>query len=863
MIRVRGRFLIHGWGRRTRYSCLRSLIASARGSVPALIFSPLIRQLVSADSISERPSVGAVRNLVLTVPQATAFAILAMTPSHGLNHAEVDPIFEVVGKGMWSSRATRALISWSQRYPSAAISSAVVWLEDQGILNTHQARISLRIIANLAPFMSTDIASHMLIRIRPLALQRPDPYSFNANQIAQAATAALLAERPDLLESWPRETCVGVEEEIRRAIVIQAFSLGRTLTVRSHFGPMSHEFGDMPEKIVGVLRQIEDKYSISDQYFAMDRRVSRFSPSPHPTVPVAIGALLGAVSIIVAARTQLEIPGTILPVIDALLPLLGIIAAVHLLAIDLASGRMPRLATIVVATSPGILTAYGFIIASIIYSFVGTALWPLDTDSRRIWSSLTLLVSFMFLIPVVYELLRAQDVQAVARSLAHRNWMNVRRAASEYAAVVENNRSWRTAARSFKNIRQGFETPVARRFKPIVADRAGILRLDTAWFHDADAVLEEINVSRSEYSPRKHEIIILRIPGSLVSRGEPVAVIVTDEPSNLQSISAAVESGIRVNTRTTTVCTSDAVFALGKMLDATVRNSEQSVSQEIIGYINQIVEIGLAKIVSLEDELDATPFQPATAAILALEQIFRGVLSEGNEFMRETVTDALVNLGSLSVYYPSSWIVEAIAARVEVLAKDTFNTEAIKSVVFIWVKLGQIMVLAGQSSQGQLLSKRVGDVCVRLSAVAGRGEDAAFCTGRYAEMLAKAMYADYFAEQQVMEGVKKISEIVRNGIDASTQYEAAMYLLEIGAAALEHGRYVIAYEVIGEIKEAGLNFDQAVKSFRRPETARPFQLRSTLSGDVFGLDVEAAVIRYHDWVKTLKVRPGLAGEKVA
>lgn len=816
-----------------------------------------LRLIGRSDEVSKRPSREDVSDLIQNSPRDVVVTLLLMAPPAKLSNVEIKPVFSLVGDRLWSERASRGLIAWAQAQPATAIESCAIWLANPSGLNAHQLRIALRLISEHASMMSQALARFIFDSIKPTALKRPDPYSFNGILPAQEAVAALLAEWPELSREWIKEELPAPEAARRRRILTQSFALNRELTVREHLGPMMLAVWSDSDAALSALKNIDNKYSVSDQYGDSKRKAYR----PWPTLPIAFppafGVLLTALIVTLASRVPLSLSRTAPSVLDALLPLLGIIAAVHLLAIEIASGRLPRLATITVVTSPRILFAYGFLISSVAFSYAGTWLWSFDPSEERVWVVLTLLLSFAALAMVIYDLVQAQDTRAVARVLARRNHRHAKRAAIEFGDILQESQEWEKTLSHLRNIRSAIGPPVARRHSIVSAKHGGIVRVNLRHAERADAQVDEAFENPTHQSLHKTEILLFKKPGTSVSRGEPLAAVVTDEPRLARRLEEEIGGAITVDAAPASAKAVDAVVAVSRILGKTIEESEQEASRDIAGYIRDMLEVGLSNIQTNRagNQKNPAPFAPTVAAALAFDRIYREFLSENDGTKQEIAGRVLLLLAHLSVYYPASQILEALMLRLGMLASDVSH-DKVSSVISTWADLGKISFLTDNRPMRRLVVKDMGDLCSKLAGDCEASETAGFSIDRYAEMLAAAMYADYFASEEVMSGAEVIADIAKQSSQSVPRFTAAICLLEIGAAALEHGRYSIAYRMVATIKDAGIDLPRMVEAMHRPEIASRMQMKNSLAGEAFGVDVEASVMRFQSWVESLTIVPG-------
>lgn len=96
--------------------------------------------------------------------------------------------------------------------------------------------------------------------------------------------------------------------------------------------------------------------------------------------------------------------------------------------------------------------------------------------------------------------------------------------------------------------------------------------------------------------------------------------------------------------------------------------------------------------------------------------------------------------------------------------------------------------------------------------------------------------------------------VLIGSLSAKSRYSAIVTLLELGGVALETKRYSLALQIAQIIRGAGISLDAGVQSISRHSVSSSLQMKSELSGEVFGSDVEATVKRFSTWISSLPAK---------
>ena len=425
-----------------RHFAIRSIVATT------------LRLLCVSDSVSPRPSGSAIRQLLESTSTWTSSSLLSVRVHDAPDHIRMTAMLSLVGKGEWSSRASRCVMEWWKSDPVQASSSIAVWSADTERLSPEQQRLVFRAMSAVGELFEPAAATYLFFEIVPFALRRVDPYTESSAAAAQEAAANLLAVNPDIALRWADIPLAGIERQNRRLILISAMSSHRKLSVFENFGQLSHLLGTNYSHIRSALRQVDDKYSAGGPVRIQPRSKKSAYQLWFP-VSIVIGVLLSLLTILGSLHLPYQFKGKSLSGWDGvILPLFAVVTAVHLLAIDLAASRFPRQVVIATASSPVVLVAYGFFFGEILYTDIGSSIYPIPASREAELALLTVLGIALLLALIVVELIRFQDPLRVANMLWNRAYRPATKAAPILSEAIEANERWEEVKDSLRNVKK-------------------------------------------------------------------------------------------------------------------------------------------------------------------------------------------------------------------------------------------------------------------------------------------------------------------------------------------------------------------------------------------------------------------------
>lgn len=820
----------------------------------------VIRLLSSSDSLTSKPRTGEIRALLCSpLDRTIIFVLLRFDVRHALDAAESSVLFQQLRESNWATRASRALRTWWKWDSTSALPSVAAWIEVAGSLSNSQLRVALVGVTELALSADRSLALRLFERLRPLALKRIDPYSDDPALVAQEAIAVLLAEHPALALDFVNEPLPSIPSAARKTVLLQSLGLYRSLSVKDHLGRLAPAIAENPEELVERMRKVDDRYSVSDQVVDPETPTRTYGLAVGPWVSLFSGflaaliVLLGTGELARLGQTKLlDVSGQI-P--DVLLPMLGIVVAIHILAIDLASARFPRLGAATVATAPGILMTYSFLVGCLLYELIGRYLMPLDNVISDLFSSITSAIGLVFLVLVIGSLLRSQDIRIVAKRIAARHDRTAASARGNLASLITNQGNWKGQKASYRWVREQFTIPAARRHIPLKATRRGMITYDLNRLKRVDSLLEQINSRETLLRGRTREVVLLKPPGSEASQFENLAAVVSDEPSEGEHLRKELERAITTSRNDEMVRLESAVQALVIFLGLAINDGDFSAAREINLHLSALLDKSLVSADQLPKDLDVedaiAASLPERSAVLAIERVLRSTLDRADDLACEIVANVILDLATAATYRPGSFALEYALARTDKVLDNYSDRPAVATVAALLANLGRIAFLANRGHARSVARLALEKTVVSLSSEANRGDDARFCIDRFAEMLAAAMHADYFASSHVLKGAHKLADVYREKVNATSSYAAAVSLLELGGVAFATRRYSLALDLAQIIWKAGINLEAGTQSISSRSISASIQAKSDMFGEVFGSDVEASVKDFSTWIGSI------------
>lgn len=767
------------------------------------------------------------------------------------DHSKMTEMLSLVGKDEWSGRASRCILQWSSTDPVQASSSIAVWASNIAGLSTEQRRIVFRVVAEVAELFEPPVVKYLFYEIIPMALQRVDPYSHSSVSAAQQAAASLLADSPVTALRWAEIPLSGLPSRTRRLILISAFLSRRKLTVFEHFGQLSHLLGSDYSTIRSALRQIDDKYLAGGpvRVLPLSKRSEYQLWFPFSII---IGISLFLLILVVSVQVPYQLRGTTPSGWDGvLLPLFAVVTAVHLLAIDLAASRYPRQVVITTASSPIVLVTYGFFLGEILYAQVGSSTYSVPPHRETNLAFLTVFGIAILLALLVRELIRFQDPRRVANMLWNRAFRQARRAAHLHSDAGDVIQHWEEKKRDLRNVREVSLPPVSRRAHLVLAEKPGILKMDWEKLEALDSEIERLNDMSTSGRIRQTEVVAVTKPGSVVAKGDVIAGVVSDESSISGNLMKELRKSLSVSGGNQLTMTSETTSALFQMISSALKDHDSTTAGSIYSDILSLMRTQLATDRASRNRTFVSAFKSEVDIVLSLERLFRGSLQEHDEFEIDTVRKMMISLCESATQVGAASVIQSLIFRLEFVAREFQGLGLITSVVSAWCDVARFAFVVKDRNMARYAVNSIASMCSKLSNSEDRARDASFCIDRYAELITSGMYADYWAVDIVIDGAQRLKDMIVGECTSLARYWAMMNLLGLGAASLESGRYSLALDIVRLMRTAHMNFDAAVESLRRKDTAANIQAKSTLAGEVMGADVEAAVIRYQLWVHSL------------
>lgn len=861
---------------RVRISVLRATLQLPRVRELSVACS-LLRLLCVTDGMPKcnRTDIACVLNSSLS--SEAIFSLLAPDDPSGLSEEDANSLFDWLETPAWSKRAGRSLVKWWREESESAWPVVKAWVQRSNELEGAQRDVALESVAQLASFAQQNEAAEIIEKLRPTGLAPVDPYSDAPVEQAQRAMASLMAEFPALAVTLADEDIDDARAPVRKQVLLQALGLHGPLTVEGYLGSLAPALAADPEDLRSGIRAADEMYSASEPL-----KQSKPPPRPSswtmgPVVALFLGLFTIAVLVTGVKVCSPEIAGSIpgflntacgsaLPessprgLLPVLLPVLGIVAAIHVLAIDLASGRFPRKGASTVALAPGFVTAYAFLAGCMLFELTAGYLL-LDARDAALFTVGGFIIALLSLVLVIWEVLRSQEPRMVAKRIAARHRRPANSAGKSLAGLISSQETWARERLNFRWIKDGMSVPTTQRSALHEADYKGFIVWNLPGLRRLDERLDKLNETQRTFGERSREAILLKTPGAEVAVGEVVSVAVTDDPGELEGLENALRRAVKVSRNHKAIEVQGALQALARLLQSAVREGDLGAAREIgafltltVGRVLEAIDHNREDSGSLQETSDRgkhVSSSPEVQAILALERVMRSVLDQQDEFAKEVVKDVMLDVASAAKYLHSSYALETLAFRIEITAKDYLATPEITAMAEVLRGLGQIAYATRRKDAQAVCLGAMERLYDRLASDAVRGSEASYFLDRYTEMLAIALRYDHLGYRRILDGARKLSEILRSGQTTEEKRAARIGLIELGGAAFDASRYSLALNIADLIFTAGIEMTDVRRLVSLKSVSAFLQIQTALVGEAFGRDVEASVKRYADWVDSL------------
>ncbi len=388
-------------------------------------------------------------------------------------------------------------------------------------------------------------ATTVLATTLPDALAAVDPYAPSRQRQAARSVASILSLYPTLLDEMI--DAAGTEPDRLAAlgdIALDAAQLDGLFT-RQDLPRVASLVARTADELPERLRTADNRYSTSDPVGpapqhrlgllrtalgAVSRTASRVRAGPFPT-RLAVLAFVDLICVVAAMALANSVGGVagsggrpdVAPPIDLStgLTAAGLLVALHVLAVELASGSLPIGMVTSVAWPARLVSAYAMVAAILV-----TQLLPTPPEGLSLGFGVALLIHLPF---VARDLVSKSDLRRAASRVWRDRSADFGRTGVEAAHVYRQ----RQALNEFlvgRPIRFASVEPVTRRRVPVAAQRDGYLVVDFGRLQELDRVLAQAGTSPLRSGSPAPDLVLLHQPGSEVAAGDALAVIEVDEP---------------------------------------------------------------------------------------------------------------------------------------------------------------------------------------------------------------------------------------------------------------------------------------------------------------------------------------------
>lgn len=646
-----------------------------------------------------------------------------------------------------------------------------------------------------------------------------DPYSPASGELtaaAREASGALLAEDATLDDTAAEALATGGAPLLRAAVASAVKASGSEGPRR--FLTYVRKLSPDPEALVRFAEDCDSRRSAADPPLrevlagpsAALRIMSRVWPAARVMAPLCVGpALALALGLALSALEGRLIAVTIDP--SVAVGALAVLAAVHVLAVQLAATTLPGVVAASVVAPPLIVMAYGLGITMLVLTLLARA------DPPPTWHPATAaaILLVIFMVSVVAGTVsalsatgRARAAEAAARrgrALAIRSGRTVDRMRQQGVDVE--------AAVSNKPYLRSHMSPdeTAPR-QALKAGRAGYLALHVAR-------LEELGEQRAWRDGELHLDVFAR-PGRELSRGEEYAAIV---PAARAAVSGAefrrASAAFAVERHEDLERFTELSAALAGQVVRLAREGDLSSARRLMDVTQTLLRLHLHE--AGAEETEANPASPALTAVV--NRLLATVATSDSEEVRQLCIDWVEEL--LRSAGKSDPVILLISARAIPDGRPT---------------LSQLSLLYAAAQRAIALSSD-GDVSIIQSTLHGlvAGSDK---PARYANETAGRV-VQYSAAADPLHSRRAWTRWLENSTGAPPA-DRTMITARIGAAAWRVGNLSLAAEAALSL-EPSTDLQRLRERVHDRETADRENLISRLFGRPLGHDAEQ---RLDEWI---------------
>jgi hypothetical protein len=763
------------------------------------------------------------------------------------------------------SYAERAALSIARRNPTGTKPLLIIEL----LAGRHSPALDL--VPEVAAILNLTEARLVLAVALPVALRTVDPYAPGLVLTASRSVSSVLANYPSLVDevlatvaSDPKSSSVVAD------LVILAIARNALLSW-DRIPDLAAVLASTPDELAERCRPADNRYSTSDALSAPIRgpraralswarraRLRYVSGGFRVRLLAALVIDIAMIGLLSSVVTNLDALGTNIPELGLgeALTLAGLLIALHVFAVELASGVLPQGLVATVAWPVRLVSAYAVAALAVLGALIPQASTGLGPAAAAL---------LLMHVPVVAQDFVAKSdmrraTRRVSRDRAHDAAQAGIRAGLAFRNRAEVNRVLSVTTR----IRRASAEPVTRRRLTVVSGRSGYLSVNPAGLSDLEATLASSGESTLTTGRRPPSVALLTDPWREVSQGDLIAVIEVDEPEMITRLRRKLRESVRVVGEPVADRSREAIANLADVLNrqaGTDRIGSASTSAQVADLLVRFNSLGAAFAGSdapsgyLENAL---PFNPEMEAVRGFESLWVRVLEDPDESQREVLRSHALRVASSVASYPFSLFCDFLIVRLDVVGRDT-STSAVHSCAALIVELAGAMADAGRHDSFFPARSAIERFLDRMAAEDPVPRTEELVRQRFEELLARGLVADYSLETNVERGCWKLVSLARAASSPRRKVRIGLGLAKVGAAALDSGRIALAVRIAFMVREAQLDLTSGRAMLANGSFGHRMTALSQMSGGLFGPDVGLSIGTFLDWAeRTLDALPSSA-----
>lgn len=697
------------------------------------------------------------------------------------------------------------------------------------------------------------------------ALMPLNPYADDGIASAGRAIAAVIANYPSLVDTVTSAAGADLDAQAIAGDLVILGVARDALLKPEQLPALAKLIAKTPDEFAERIRLADNRYSTSDRLDSEpDARWSlghllqsaRQLRSRYATIGfrqrLFVVLALDAVALVflIEAADSLKARGANLPDFDLgeSLTAAGLLIALHVLAVELASGSLPTGLVAKVAWPVRLVSAY--VVASIL---VLAILLPDVLQGLSLAAGTLLLAHMPF---VAQDLVAKSDLRrAVARVSRDRSRDMVVAGARAGKAFTTRQRVKKTLA-STSRIRRASTEPVTRRRLPIHSPRRGYTTFDVMGLVRINSLLIGSEDSPLTTGRRPPSLVLLQDAGGEVLRGDLIAVVEVDEPEVGEIAAKLAMRYLAVEEYPAVDRARDTVAALSDVLNRQAgndRSGAQLTSIRIQELLTRFLDNG-ERVVGNAAPHDGylqslLPFNPELEAVRGFETLWVRAIGQQDETEQEALRLHALRLARLSQTCRFSSFVDFLIVRLDVVARET-SAAGVHPCAALIAELAALASDAGRRESFFPARAALEGLLDRLSVAAQPPREEELVRQRFEEMLARGLIADYFLETQVERGCRKLVALATSAAPRR-KVRVALGIAKVGTAALYAGRFALAARLAFLLRDADTDFADARAKLIDDSYRVRMSALSDMAGGVFGADVGTAVSRYLDWAEAI------------